>query len=60
MNGEDFTEINHHAAVSLLSSLRLDILTLSNLNSSPRGQIILELKSSEAVSEDDPSNLDYR
>ena len=25
-----------------------------------RGQIILELKSSEAVSEDDPSNLDYR
>ena len=26
----------------------------------PRGQIILELKSSEAVSEDDPSNLDYR
>jgi len=46
VNGEDFTEINHHAAVSLLSSLR--------------GQIILELKSSEAVSEDDPSNLDYR
>ena len=27
---------------------------------SHRGQIILELKSSEAVSEDDPSNLDYR
>jgi len=46
VNGESFSEINHQDAVSFLGSLR--------------GQIILELKSSEAVSEDDPSNLDYR
>lgn len=46
VNGESFSEINHQDAVTFLGSLR--------------GQIILELKSSEAVSEDDPSNLDYR
>jgi len=46
VNGESFSEINHQDAVGFLGSLR--------------GQIILELKSSEAVSEDDPSNLDYR
>merc|ERR1712192_131072 len=46
VNGESFSEINHQDAASFLGSLR--------------GQIILELKSSEAVSEDDPSNLDYR
>lgn len=46
VNGESFSEISHQDAVSFLGSLR--------------GQIILELKSSEAVSEDDPSNLDYR
>ena len=35
-------------------------LDLSSEKYFVRGQIILELKSSEAVSEDDPSNLDYR
>ena len=43
---------------SALSGLKN--LTLRSMSSFPRGQIILELKSSEAVSEDDPSNLDYR
>jgi len=46
VNGEDFTKLTHTEAVNFLSSLR--------------GQIIMELKSAEQCSEDDPSNLDYR
>ena len=46
MNGEDFTKFSHTEAVNFLSSLR--------------GQIIMDLKSAEKCSEDDPSNLDYR
>ena len=71
MNGESFEEINHQDAVSFLGSLRsrnqanqiskIYIFMVSEPQPlSHRGQIILELKSSEAVSEDDPSNLDYR
>ena len=62
MNGESFSEISHQDAVGFLGSLRLENFNLSNLSPKyfVRGQIILELKSSEAVSEDDPSNLDYR
>jgi len=46
VNGENFTKLSHPEAVNFLSSLR--------------GQIIMELRSAEIVSEDDPSNLDYR
>ena len=46
VNDEDFTQKTHAEAVNFLSSLR--------------GQIHFDLKSSEEVSEDDPSNLDYR
>jgi len=46
VNGEDFTKFTHTEAVNFLSSLR--------------GQIIMDLKSAEKCSEDDPSNLDYR
>jgi len=46
VNGEDFTKLSHTEAVNFLSSLR--------------GQIIMDLKSAEKCSEDDPSNLDYR
>ena len=46
VNGEDFTNFSHTEAVNFLSSLR--------------GQIIMDLKSAEKCSEDDPSNLDYR
>jgi len=46
VNGEDFTKLSHAEAVNFLSSLR--------------GQIIMDLKSAEKCSEDDPSNLDYR
>eukprot|EP00090_Calanus_glacialis_P015676 TRINITY_DN24716_c0_g1_i1.p1 TRINITY_DN24716_c0_g1~~TRINITY_DN24716_c0_g1_i1.p1 ORF type:complete len:457 (-),score=128.48 TRINITY_DN24716_c0_g1_i1:380-1750(-) len=46
VNGEDFTKFSHTEAVNFLSSLR--------------GQIIMDLKSAEKCSEDDPSNLDYR
>eukprot|EP00092_Neocalanus_flemingeri_P004976 GFUD01005351.1.p1 GENE.GFUD01005351.1~~GFUD01005351.1.p1 ORF type:complete len:456 (+),score=112.49 GFUD01005351.1:100-1467(+) len=46
VNGEDFTQVSHTDAVNFLSSLR--------------GQIIMDLKSAEKCSEDDPSNLDYR
>lgn len=46
VNGENFSNITHPEAVNFLSSLR--------------GQIIMELQSAETVSEDDPSNLDYR
>jgi len=46
VNGEDFTKFSHAEAVNFLSSLR--------------GQIIMDLKSAEKCSEDDPSNLDYR
>ena len=63
MNGEDFSKIQHTEAVNFLSSLRLPIDVYNNEVSILivfRGQIILELKSSETVSEDDPSNLDYR
>ena len=63
MNGEDFSKIQHTEAVNFLSSLRLPLDVHNNEVSILivfRGQIILELKSSETVSEDDPSNLDYR
>ena len=63
MNGEDFSKIQHTKAVNFLSSLRLPLDVYNNEVSILivfRGQIILELKSSETVSEDDPSNLDYR
>ena len=46
VNDEDFSGKTHTAAVNYLSSLR--------------GQILFHLKSVEEVSEDDPSNLDYR
>ena len=46
VNDEDFSTKTHSEAVNFLSSLR--------------GQIHFDLKSSEDVSEDDPSNLDYR
>ena len=43
-----------------ISHREIKLIWYLSLNFSYRGQIILELKSSEAVSEDDPSNLDYR
>ena len=46
VNDEDFSTKTHSEAVNFLSSLR--------------GQILFDLKCSEDVSEDDPSNLDYR
>ena len=46
VNDEDFSNKTHSEAVNFLSSLR--------------GQIHFDLTSSEDVSEDDPSNLDYR
>ena len=46
VNDEDFSNKTHKEAVNYLSSLR--------------GQIHFDLISSEDVSEDDPSNLDYR
>ena len=46
VNDEDFSNKTHTDAVNYLSSLR--------------GQILFDLKSVEEVSEDDPSNLDYR
>jgi len=46
VNGEDFGHLSHTEAVNFLSSLR--------------GQIIMDLQAAETVSEDDPSNLDYR
>lgn len=46
VNDEDFTNKTHTEAVNFLSSLR--------------GQIHFDLKGSEDISEDDPSNIDYR
>ena len=46
VNEEDFTNKTHSEAVNFLSALR--------------GQICFDLKSSEDISDDDPSNLDYR
>jgi len=46
VNDEDFSNKTHSEAVNYLSALR--------------GQILFDLKSVEEVSEDDPSNLDYR
>jgi len=46
VNGENFSNISHQNAVTFLSSLR--------------GQITFELQAAETVSEDDPSNLDFR
>jgi len=46
VNGEDFSILTHTEAVNFLSSLR--------------GQIIMDLQGAQVVSEDDPSNLDYR
>lgn len=46
VNDEDFTSKTHTDAVYYLSALR--------------GQILFDLKSADVVSEDDPSNLDYR
>ena len=46
VNDEDFSNKTHSDAVNYLSALR--------------GQILFDLKSVDEVSEDDPSNLDYR
>ena len=46
VNDEDFSTKTHSEAVNFLSSLR--------------GQIHFNLKGSEDICEDDPSNLDYR
>ena len=46
VNDEDFSSKTHTDAVNYLSALR--------------GQILFDLKSADEVSEDDPSNLDYR